>query len=198
MCKNRQVAQPYAQAGLRKSAQPLSSAVIFARNSKEKHIMKSTVYIESSVISYLASRPSRDIIIAGRQAITNDWWKNHRHRFELRISILVEEEISRGDPSVANLRIEMIEGIPSLSISDEATKIAGLLLSQGAVPTGNEEDALHIGIAAAQGADYLLTWNFKHINNAETKVAITRVVESCGYACPQLCSPEELGGISND
>ncbi len=138
--------------------------------------MKPSVYIESSVISYLVSKPSRDIIVAGRQAITNDWWTNHRHRFELRISILVEEEIGRGDPSAASLRIEKISAIPSLSISDEATEIARLLLSQGVVPMGSEEDALHIGIASAQGVDYLLTWNCKHINNAETKAAITQLV----------------------
>ncbi len=160
--------------------------------------MKSTVYIESSVISYLSSRPSRDIVVAGRQAISHDWWENHRHRFELRISILVEEEISKGDSLAAKLRIDRIMDIPRLSISDEAKKIAELLLFQNAVPKGSEEDALHIGIAAAQGADYLLTWNFKHINNAETKTAITQLVESCGYKCPQLCSPEELGGVSDD
>jgi hypothetical protein len=160
--------------------------------------MKPIVYIESSVISYLTSRPNRDVVISGRQAITFDWWENHRNRFELRISILVEEEISRGDPKAAQVRLETVADIPSLSISDEAVRIADLLLGKGCVPVGSEEDALHIGIAAAQGADFLLTWNFKHINNAETKSAITRLVESCGYACPQLCSPEELGGISND
>lgn len=85
-----------------------------------------------------------------------------------------------------------------MTISDEATVLAELLLSQGAIPKGSEEDALHIGIAAAQGADYLLTWNFKHINNAETKTEIIELVESCGYTCPQLCSPEELGGMSSD
>ena len=136
--------------------------------------MKPTVYLESSVISYLASRPNRDIVIAGRQAITHDWWENHRHRFELRISILVEEEIGRGDPSAAQLRLERVADISSLSISDEANRIANLLLANGAVPEGSEEDALHIGIASAQGADYLLTWNFKHINSAETKAAITQ------------------------
>ena len=160
--------------------------------------MKKMVYIESSVISYLTARPNRDVIIAGRQAISHDWWKNHRHRFDLRISILVEEEISQGDPEAAKLRIDKVSKIERLIISDEATKIAELLLSQGAVPKGSEEDALHIGIAAAQGVDYLLTWNFKHINNAETKIAIIELVESCGYMCPQLCSPEELGGISDD
>ena len=146
----------------------------------------------------MTSKPSRDVIIAGRQAISHDWWENHRHRFDLRISILVEDEISQGDTEAARLRIEKISAIESLTISDEATKIAELLLSQRAVPEGSEEDALHIGIAAAQGADYLLTWNFKHINNAETKTAIIELVESCGYVCPQLCSPEELGGTSND
>ena len=69
----------------------------------------------------------------------------------------------------AQRRFALIENIPSLAISDESTKLAELLLTQGAVPVGSEEDALHIGIAAAQGADYLLTWNFKHINNAEMK-----------------------------
>ncbi len=160
--------------------------------------MPYTVYIESSVISYLTSRPSRDIVIAGRQAITLDWWENHRQRFDLRISVLVEEEISKGDMDAANLRLNIVSEIPSLSISDEATKIAELLLLKGAVPKGSEEDALHIAIASAQGTDYLLTWNFKHINNAETRTAIIELVESCGYICPQLCSPEELGGTSND
>lgn len=157
--------------------------------------MKATVYIESSVISYLTSRPSRDVVIAGRQAVTLEWWNSHRDRFELRISILVEEEISRGDPAVAQQRIDAVAEIASLSISDEAVEIAEALVSHGAVPRGSEEDALHIGIAAAQGADYLLTWNFKHINNAETKTRITKTVESFGYVCPQLCSPEELGGM---
>ncbi len=160
--------------------------------------MKQTVYVESSVISYLTSRPNRDVIIAGRQSVTLDWWENQRHRFELRISVLVEEEISRGDSSAAQQRLDKVTEIQSLLISDEAIRIADLLLAEKAVPKGSEEDALHIGIAVAQGADFLLTWNFKHINNAEKKAAITRLIESAGYACPQLCSPEELGGMQDD
>ncbi|MEI7696375.1 MAG: type II toxin-antitoxin system VapC family toxin [Chlorobium sp.] len=160
--------------------------------------MKQIVYLESSVISYLTSRPNRDVIIAGRQAITLDWWENQRHQFELRISVLVEEEISKGDSSAAQQRFEKVADIESLLISDEAIRIADLLLAEKVVPKGSEEEALHIGIAASQGVDFLLTWNFKHINNAETKNAITRLVESAGYVCPQLCSPEELGGITDD
>lgn len=160
--------------------------------------MKPVVYIETSVISYLASRPSRDLVVAARQAISQDWWENERRRFELRISALVEEEVGRGDPTAAASRLDLLDGIPSLAVSDLAVQLAERLVAQKAIPEGSEEDALHIAIAATQGADYLVTWNFKHINNAETKLLITSVVESCGYRCPLLCSPEELGGDSHD
>jgi hypothetical protein len=92
----------------------------------------------------------------------------------------------------------LIQEIPGLIISDKAVDLARLLLTQGVVPEGSQEDALHISVAAAQGVDYLLTWNFKHINNAEMKSEISRTVESCGFECPQICSPEELGGNAND
>jgi hypothetical protein len=160
--------------------------------------VKPSVYIETTIISYLAAHPSRDVIVAGRQAITHDWWSNHRHRFELRISALVEEEIDRGDEDAAARRRAFVEGVASLAIADEAVELGELLLSEGAIPPGSESDALHIGIAAAQGADFLLTWNFRHINNAERKAAIAKVVESHGLVCPQICSPEELGGFEND
>lgn len=160
--------------------------------------MKPIVYIESSVISYLVSRPSRDVVIAGRQAISQDWWDNHRYRFDLRVSALVEEEIGRGDSWAAERRLKIIEGIPLLSISDEAVNLANALITKSVVPENSKEDALHISVAAAQGVDFLLTWNFKHINNAEKKSAIFLLVESFGFVCPQICSPEELGGNSND
>lgn len=159
--------------------------------------MKPKVYIETSVISYLASRPSRDLVVAARQTITADWWENHRERFDLFISELVEEEMLRGDPEAAALRFGKVAGIESLSPTEEAETLTRILLDKGTVPAGSEEDAAHIAIASAQGMDYLLTWNFKHINNAERKSAIIRVVESCGFNCPALCSPEELGGLNN-
>ena len=160
--------------------------------------MKPKVYIETSVISYLASSPSRDVIIAGRQAETHDWWEKHRHRFELYISALVEQEIGRGNPAQAVARIARIDGMTSVAISDAAVQVSTTLLQKCAVPTGSEDDALHIGIAATQGAEFLLTWNFKHINNAAKKTFIASVVDSCGYKCPLFCTPAELGGDRND
>ena len=157
--------------------------------------MKPSVYIESSMVGYLASRPSRDVVVAARQAITHDWWTNQRHRFDLRISALVEAEISRGDEDAARRRLDWITDIPSFAISDQAVDLARHLLAERAIPAGREDDALHIAIATAQGADFILTWNFRHINNAEMKSTIARVLESHGFACPHICSPEELGGI---
>ena len=155
--------------------------------------MTESVYIESSVISYLAARPSRDVVVAARQAITETWWRNQRVEFELYISALVEQEIARGDTEAAERRLKAVEKIPLIATSPEAQRLAEDLLARGALPPQCEEDALHIGIAAAAGMDFLLTWNFKHINNAHTKAAITAVVEAHGFVCPILCSPEELG-----
>lgn len=155
--------------------------------------MIESIYIESSVISYLVAEPSRDVVIAARQAITQTWWRNQRMSFDLYISSLVEQEIARGDAEAAKRRLQEIETIPLLATSQEAERLAQDLVAKGAVPANSKEDALHIGIAAAAGIDYLLTWNFKHINNAHTKAAITAIVEAHGFVCPVLCSPEELG-----
>jgi predicted nucleic acid-binding protein len=155
--------------------------------------MPASVYIESSIISYLTSRPSRDVVKAARQAITSEWWIKSRQHYEIYISALVEEEIAGGDPLAAAERLKAVVNIPSILINSEAQLLADALLTARAVPDNSIRDALHIAIAATQGIDYLVTWNFRHINNAETKALITRVVESNGWVCPILCSPEELG-----
>ena len=155
--------------------------------------MAQSVYIESSVISYLVARPNRDVVVAARQTITETWWQNQRAEFDLFVSALVVQEIARGDAEASEKRLQAVKNIPLLATSPEAQRLAEDLLAKGAVPANSEEDALHIAIAAAGGIEFLLTWNFKHINNAQTKAVITAVVESHGFACPILCSPEKLG-----
>ena len=160
--------------------------------------MPASVYIESSIISYLTSRPSWDVIKAARQAITSDWWLNSKSQYEVYISALVEDEISGGDPIAAARRLQAVANIPSIHITSEAQVLADALVASKAVPENSVRDALHIAIAATQGIDFLLTWNFKHINNAETKALIARVIEADGLVCPILCSPEELGGNDDE
>ena len=156
--------------------------------------MPASIYIESSIISYLTSRPSRDVVKAGRQAITSDWWLNSKSQYEVYISALVEEEISGDDPTAAAKRLEAVVNIPSILITAETQLLTDALVASKAVPDNSVRDALHIAIAATQGIDYLLTWNFKHIHNAETKAFIAHIVEADGWVCPILCSPEDLGG----
>lgn len=156
--------------------------------------MKQKVYIETSVISYLMSLPSRDIITAARQQVTRDWWKEFRHQFEIYISALVLEEAKGGDPSAANKRLDALDGIPILKITDEAEKLATGLVKSDLVSKRHSEDALHIALATVNGMDFLLTWNFNHINNAIIKKGIATVAKKYGLECPIICSPEELIG----
>ncbi len=160
--------------------------------------MATSVYIETSIISYLTARPSRDLVVAARQTITADWWARRRPNYEAYISALVEDEISAGDATAARQRLQAVVGIASVAVTQLAQELADRLIKEKAVPANSVEDALHIAIAATQGAEYLLTWNFKHINNAETKAFITSVIEAAGYVCPVLCSPEELGGFDHE
>lgn len=131
-------------------------------------------------------------MIAGHQATTIEWWNDARSDYDVFISPLVIEEISAGDQSAAIARLQAVADMPILEIKPEAQTLVKSLLRSNAVPANSDRDALHIAIAATQGIDYLLTWNFKHINNASTRELIMSTVSSFNFICPILCSPEEL------
>lgn len=154
--------------------------------------MNLRVYIETSVVSYLQSRPSSDMVVAAHQELTRRWWDERASRFELVISELVLREARAGDSDAAALRLEALAGIHVLEIGLEAVSLANILVSKGPIPREFIEDALHVAVAAANGADYLITWNCKHLANAMHRGSIEHLVESAGYACPAICTPEEL------
>jgi hypothetical protein len=151
-----------------------------------------TVYLETTIISYLAARPSRDLLVAARQQITHDWWDNSAARFDLCVSQLVRNEAGRGDPAAVARRMEYLRRSRILEEPESAVELALDLVAGGAVPRSAASDAAHIAIAAACAMDYLLTWNCAHINNAERIGAIESVCRKSGFACPRICSPEEL------
>lgn len=159
--------------------------------------MAFSVYVETSVISYYAARPSRDIVTAARQTITQEWWNEARGRYEIYISVLVAEEAKAGDAVAAQRRLDAILGLPILEINEAAESLAKHLIDGGLIPETSAEDALHIALATVHGMEFLLTWNFRHINNAEAKARIGSAIEALGYECPIICSPEELGGIES-
>ena len=154
--------------------------------------MKPKTYLETSVISYLTSRPSRDLIVAANQQLTQEWWQVRRQNFDLFISQLVIQEVSAGDEGAAQRRLQTVANIPLLRLSEEAVTLAEKLVEEGAVPRRAVEDALHVAVATLNGMDYLLTWNFKHIANATMRYKIERICRLAGYEPPIICTPQEL------
>jgi len=154
--------------------------------------MKSKVYIETSVISYLTARPSRDILVAANQQVTQEWWQDRREQFDLFVSQLVEQEISSGDKDAVSKRQQALTNCSFLDITPEAIQLAERLIDQNAIPKQATEDALHIAVATVSGMDYLLTWNFKHIANAAMRANVELVCRLNGYEPPVICSPMEL------
>ncbi len=154
--------------------------------------MKKTVYIETSIPSYLTARPSRDVRAAAWQQITCQWWEEARGSYELFTSELVIVEASAGNPEAAKRRITSLANIAEIPIDEEVQLLADQLISKGGVPASAEADALHIAVAAVHQIDYLLTWNFRHIDNATTKPIIRSICIEAGYNCPEICTPMEL------
>ncbi|MBI2227245.1 MAG: type II toxin-antitoxin system VapC family toxin [Betaproteobacteria bacterium] len=156
--------------------------------------MSERVYLETSIISYLAAHPSRDLVTAARQQLTHEWWARRRSAFEVCISELVVAEAAAGDPDAAARRAQLIRDLPSLSISEEAIALARNLVQSAGLPARAAVDALHISLAAFHGIDYLLTWNSTHIANAELRPKVERACRDNGYEPPVLCTPDELMG----
>ena len=154
--------------------------------------MKSTIYIETSIVSYLTARPSRNIITAARQELTREWWDQDRDHYDLFISEFVLAESSEGDPVAAQLRLKVLSDLPVVTLPDEIRTLADSLIEPGPIPNKAVLDAFHIAAAVAGGADYLLTWNFKHLANAVLRKRIEAVCRSHGYEPPVICTPEEL------
>jgi hypothetical protein len=153
---------------------------------------KPTVYIETTVVSYLTAHDSKDPVMAGHQKSTRDWWDNRRELFEPFGSYLVDLEAGAGDSSAAAARLEVLSRLPKLGYSDEAARLAEALVAAGAVPATADRDASHIAIAATTDMAYLLTWNFAHINNPATRDRISQSCRDAGYEPPIICTPEEL------
>lgn len=154
--------------------------------------MKKRVYIETTVVSYFTARPSRDIMIAGHQEATRELWPELAAKYETYISAIVYEEARKGDPDQARMRLTAIEPFPMLDIDDEARSLAERIVAGRGIPADYPEDALHVAVAAVNGIDVVITWNFAHLNNPFTRTMVRQIVEEEGYVCPEICSPDEL------
>ena len=156
--------------------------------------MNAKVYLETTIPSYLAARSSRDLLVAAHQRITRNWWEFRRPAFDLYISELVVQEATAGDVLLAKRRLDLLADIPILMANSEILKLAETLIARGPIPSKAAGDAVHIAMATVYGCEYVLTWNCRHIANAELRRSLQRIVGQAGYELPVLCTPEELMG----
>ena len=165
-----------------------------ARSSTRYHAcVKLKVYIETSVISYLTSRPSRDLIVAAHQALTAEWWKRGLPRYHPVISQFVLDEAEAGDSEAARARLDAVAGFALVdALAPAIERVAVTLLARNALPAQARYDALHVAVCACAGVDYLVTWNYKHLANANKLALVERVCRECGYEPPRIVTPIEL------
>lgn len=150
------------------------------------------VYIETTIVSYLTSRPSGDALTRSHQELTHDWWKTRRDQFEVYVSEVVLEEAGRGDHSMATARLRLVERIPVLSVNEDARRLAAAILRSAALPPKAAADALHIAVATVNAMDFLLSWNCTHIANAIVFRRVSALCREMGFDPPVVCTPEEL------
>lgn len=156
--------------------------------------MKQRVYLETTIIGYLTTRPSRDLIVAAHQQLTHEWWEYRRRDFDVFVSTPVVEECQAGDPTAAAERLRFLQDLTLLKVTNEDKKFAKVLQKQVPLPKKAAVDALHIAIAVLNGMEFLLTWNCTHIANASLRTRIEALVSDQGYHPPVICTPEELLG----
>ena len=154
--------------------------------------MKPRVYLETTIPSYLTAWLSSDLVMAGHQQTTREWWETRRDDFELFVSQFVIDEAGAGDPDAARRRLEMLVNVPLLDPGVNVHPLAEELMKRVPLPPKAAADALHIAIATIHGMDFLLTWNCTHIANAALRPSIEAVCRDNGYEPPVICTPEEL------
>jgi predicted nucleic acid-binding protein len=157
---------------------------------------KPSVYLETTVISLLTARPTRDVVQMALQQLTHEWWEQPRHGFELFVSDFVLQEAARGDKDAARRRLELATQFKELAVTEAIEELAARLLKETRLPAKSKQDALHVACAAVHGVDYLLTWNCTHIANAVIIPDVRTVCLLAGYDCPQICTPQELMSAS--
>ena len=130
--------------------------------------------------------------VAAHQEVTEEWWSNRRHEYDLHTSAFVREEAAEGYPALAAARLALLDGVPVLPTTEEVDDLAGKLLAGELIPAKAATDAFHIAIATVHRMDFLLTWNCTPIHNLSIIRRVERICAAEGYACPVICNPDEL------
>ena len=156
-----------------------------------------TVYIETTIPSYLAAHPSSQAPIAADQQATHAWWNNERVRFRLYTSIFTLDEAGRGDAGAAARRLTYLQGIPELDIPPQLPGLESDIIRLFQLPPRAVVDASHLALAVLHRMDFLLTWNCAHLANASVQ---RELMDYCLYHnlhVPIICTPTALTQLTS-
>jgi hypothetical protein len=151
-----------------------------------------SVYIESTIPSYLTAQTSANLVASARILLTQKWWESESQKYQLYISDVVLAECTVGDPAAVARRSDILRGLPVLENTGECQHLAEAIYENLRLPAKAKYDAFHLAIACYHEVDYLLSWNFKHIVNASLIRKLREITEAFQYELPQICTPEEL------
>ncbi len=151
-----------------------------------------SVYLETTIPSYLTAKPSRDLVTSAHQQISYDWWDRAKDRFRVVISEAVLEEVRAGDKDAAERRLAIVHGLEVLAITNEVQELVHLYQGKLGLSPNAHTDLLHIALAVVYETDYLLTWNCKHIANGEVIQKLFNVNHKLNRFTPLILTPEEL------
>jgi predicted nucleic acid-binding protein len=152
---------------------------------------RKSVYIETTIPSYATARKSRDVIKAGRQAITKLFWENSRQNYDLYISQYVIDECSDGDANAAKRRLEFIAGLSFINKTEKIEELAHIYQKLLDIPEDAKTDSFHLAVCVDAKIDYLLTWNYTHLGIASYK-KLLEYNSNNGLFTPFLVTPELL------
>jgi hypothetical protein len=158
----------------------------------EGSLARPTVYVDTSVPSYLTGRPARELQLRRHQWVTCLFWNAHNSRFEMHVSPRVVDEVQAGDPAAAQKRLEVISSLPLLKITDNVEGLTALILKKTGLPKSAKADAEHVAIAATHEIEFLVTWNCKHLANPSMTTKVARACERAGFRSPEICTPEVI------
>jgi hypothetical protein len=139
--------------------------------------------------------PSKDTVVLGQQASTHRWWKEKRRNYEVFASRLVWQEAGEGNHEAVQRRLKIVRPLRWLQVTSEVQKLAQALIGRKALPRNAADDATHIALDAVYRVEFLLTWNFTHINNPATEEHVRVVCRQQGFHCPVICTPDQLLSI---
>ncbi len=153
--------------------------------------MKKKVYIETSIPSFYHNNRADSEMIA-RQNWTQKWWNNFRQYYDLVASKAVWDELRSGDFPTQENALDMLKEVPFVPIEPAISEIVQVYIQHRIMPNDPLGDALHLALASFHKCDFLLTWNCRHIANANKFAHIKRINVMLDLFTPMLVTPLEL------